>query len=101
MIHKSSESFLELRIDFIILMTGENIVKQYLIFWKKSQIANDSFYEAKSYLSWRLLYFKSAQRFISYEKKDKELEINLNQSRILINKADLQFHVGDFAETEK
>ncbi|PKH66590.1 sensor histidine kinase [Flavobacterium sp. ALD4] len=74
---------------------------------EKSQIAKDSSSEAKAYTYLGDYYIsKSVQdsAFLFYdraEKAYKELGDKFNQSRILINKADLQFRVGDFAETEK
>jgi signal transduction histidine kinase/tetratricopeptide (TPR) repeat protein len=74
---------------------------------EKSEIANDSLSKAKAYTYLGDYYVSQSiqdSAFLYYNKGEKTykyLEDKLNQGKILINKASLQFQIGDFSETEK
>jgi signal transduction histidine kinase len=74
---------------------------------EKSEVANDSVSKAKAYTYLGDYYVSQNiqdSAFLYYnkgEKTYKELGDKFNQGKILVNKASLQFHIGDFSETEK
>lgn len=74
---------------------------------EKSEIANDSISKAKAYTYLGDYYVSQSiqdSAFLYYNKGEKTykyLDDKLNQGKILINKASLQFQIGDFSETEK
>lgn len=74
---------------------------------EKSEKANDSLSKAKAYTYLGDYYVSQSiqdSAFLYYnkgEKTYKELGDKFNQGKILINKASLQFQIGDFSETEK
>lgn len=74
---------------------------------KKSELANDSLSKAKAYTYLGDFYVSqsvSDSAFMYYDKAEKayeDLKDKVNRSKTIINKADLQFRIGDFSETEK
>ncbi|WP_157485489.1 tetratricopeptide repeat-containing sensor histidine kinase [Flavobacterium sp. ACAM 123] len=74
---------------------------------EKSEIANDSLSKAKAYTYLGDYYVSQSvpdSAFMFYDRAEKgyeSLEDKFNLSKTIINKATLQFHAGDFSETEK
>jgi signal transduction histidine kinase len=74
---------------------------------EKSEKANDSLSKAKAYTYLGDYYVSQSiqdSAFMYYDKGEKaykDLGDKFSQGKILINKASLQFQIGDFSETEK
>ena len=81
--------------------------KTVFVVLEKAEIVNDSLSKAKAYSYLGDYYVSQSIQdsafmyFNKGEKTYKELGDKFNQGRILINKASLQFQIGDFSETEK